>query len=313
MKIININSIYYPENLKKIDNPPLSLYVEGNIDLLKSKSIAIIGSRNASDNGKKIAQKFASELSDIGLTIISGLAVGIDTIAHISSLNKKGKTIAVLGSGFNKIFPEENINLYNQIIENGGLIISEYPPNIEAESNNFRTRNRIISGISLGVLVIEAKYRSGTSITANFAKKQGRPIFTIPHELGNPNGIGTNRLLKNGATLVTDTMDILKNLKLKNYIKSYIKLESHNSNIINCTTINKESESTKSKPTVFKDAKYNDIYTFIQKNSIKSKIISLNDIIQNFKYPTNEVSSTLFMLEINGYIKKVSGGYISCI
>ena len=312
MKIININDSYYPESLKKIDNPPLSLYVEGNVDLLKSKSIAIIGSRNASDNGKKIAQKFSSELSEIGLTIISGLAIGIDTIAHNSSFNKKGKTIAVLGSGFNKIFPKENSYLYNQIIKNDGLIISEYAPNVEAESNNFRARNRIISGISLGVLVIEAKYRSGTSLTAKFAKKQGRPVFTIPHELGNPNGIGTNRLLKNGATLVTNTMDILKNLRLNNYIKSYIKLESKNSSIINCSTINKEFVSIKSKPIVFKDAKYNEIYTFIQNNSIKSKIISINDIIQNFKYPTNEVSSALFILEIDGYIKKVSGGYITC-
>ena len=312
MKIINIKDIYYPENLKKIDTPPLSLYVEGNIDLLKSKSIAIIGSRNASDSGKKIAQKFSSELSEIGLTIISGLAVGIDTIAHNSSFNKKGKTIAVLGSGFNKIFPKENIYLFNQIIENDGLIISEYPPNIEAESSNFRARNRIISGISLGVLVIEAKYRSGTSITAKYAKKQGRPVFTIPHELENPNGVGTNRLLKNGATLVTDTMDILKNLKLNSYIKSFIKLESNNSSMIDSSAINKKSNKIADKPIVFKDSKYNDIYTFIYNNSIKSKIISINDIIHHFKYATNEISSTLFMLEIDGYIKKVSGGYITC-
>ena len=254
MKIININDIYYPEKLKKIDTPPLSLYVEGNIDLLKSKSIAIIGSRNASDSGKKIAQKFSSELSEIGLTIISGLAVGIDTIAHNSSFNKKGKTIAVLGSGFNKIFPKENIYLFNQIIENDGLIISEYPPNIEAESSNFRARNRIISGISIGVLVIEAKYRSGTSITAKYAKKQGRPVFTIPHELENPNGVGTNRLLKNGATLVTDTMDILKNLKLNSYIKSFIKLESNNSSMIDSSAINKKSNKIADKPIVFKDS-----------------------------------------------------------
>ena len=198
MKKININDTLYPKTLKSIPNPPLSLYVAGNIDLLNSKSIAIIGSRYASENGKLLAEKFATELSQIGITIISGLALGIDSAAHTSSYNKKGKTIAVLGSGFNNIFPEENTSLFKEIINNDGLIISEYPPNTQVKSNYFIARNRIISGLSLGILVIEAQYRSGTSVTARIAKEQGRPIFTLPHELWDSNGVGTNKLLKMG-------------------------------------------------------------------------------------------------------------------
>ena len=188
MKIqkISINDSIYPESLKTIKNPPKLLYVIGKTDLLNYKSIAIIGSRKASDEGKKIAQKFATELSCIGLTIISGLAKGIDSQAHIGAYNKKGKTIAVLPSGFNNIFPEENIDLAKKILINGGLLISEYPPETIEQSSNFLARNRIISGLSTGLLIVESAFRSGTSVTAKYAKSQNKPIFAIPHEISNP-------------------------------------------------------------------------------------------------------------------------------
>ena len=228
MKKIFIEEKIYPKKLKEISDPPSVLYAEGNLELLKSYSIAIIGSRQASDNGKKLAKKFSSELSSCGITIVSGLARGIDTIAHTYSYNQKGKTIAVLGSGFNKIFPPENIDLYKKILEEDGLVVSEYPPNTEADSLKFPERNRIISGLSNGIIVIEAKSRSGTSITAKFAKEQHKPVFVLPHEIDSPHGIGTNRLLKKGAIPITDTADVLDKLKLTEFKEIYKKNKKSN-------------------------------------------------------------------------------------
>ena len=291
MKKITINDKLYPKKLKEISNPPSALYVEGNIELLNSCSIAIIGSRQASDNGKKLAKKFSLELSNCGVTIVSGLARGIDTIAHTYSYNQKGKTIAVLGCGFNKIFPAENNNLYKKILEEDGLIVSEYPPDTEADSLKFPERNRIISGLSIGIIVIEAKSRSGTSITAKFAKEQHKPVFVLPHEIDSPHGIGTNRLLKKGAIPITDTTDVLNKLKLTEFKEIYKK--NRKSNILNKRKHN------------FSDIKQTSIF-----NLINQKPISANDLSRKSGYSVSEVLSTLFILEMDGCIKKVQGGYI---
>lgn len=302
MKQITIDDKLYPKSLKNIKNPPQVLYLEGNLGLLNSYSIAIIGSRSCSDNGKKIAQYFSSQLSMSGITIISGLAKGIDTIAHLSSYNQIGRTIAVLGSGFNNVFPSENISLYKKILENDGLVISEYPPDVCAKSNNFISRNRIISGLSLGVFVIEAKYRSGTSITANYARQQGKIIFSIPHEIWDSCGVGTNKLLKKGAIIVTSPIDILDSLKLTRFKNNYLKLKKNGAF--------DEKFSEHSKPnlsTEILDSKQEKIYSYINK-----KPILPNEISQKTDFPINEILSILFSLELEGYIKKVEGGYI-CI
>ena len=291
MKKIFIDEKLYPKKLKEISAPPSVLYTEGNLELLKTYSIAIIGSRQASDNGKKLTEKFSSELSNCGITIISGLARGIDTIAHTYSYNQKGKTIAVLGSGFNKIFPPENIDLYKKILEEDGLIVSEYPPNTEADSLKFPERNRIISGLSNGIIVIEAKSRSGTSITAKFAKEQHKPVFVLPHEIDSPHGIGTNRLLKKGAIPITDTADVLDKLKLTELKEIYKK--------------NKKSNNLNKRNYNFSDSKQKLIFSLISE-----KPISTNDLSRKSGYSVNEVLSTLFILEMNGYIKKIQGGYI---
>ena len=291
MKKIFIEEKIYPKKLKEISDPPSVLYAEGNLELLKSYSIAIIGSRQASDNGKKLAKKFSSELSSCGITIVSGLARGIDTIAHTYSYNQKGKTIAVLGSGFNKLFPPENIDLYKKILEEDGLVVSEYPPNTEADSLKFPERNRIISGLSNGIIVIEAKSRSGTSITAKFAKEQHKPVFVLPHEIDSPHGIGTNRLLKKGAIPITDTADVLDKLKLTEFKEIYKK--------------NKKSNNLNKRNYNFSDSKQKLIFNLISKEPI-----SPNDLSRKSGYSVNEILSILFILEMNGYIKKVQGGYV---
>lgn len=166
MQIIKITDSKYPKRLLDIKNPPKQLYVKGNDELLNNASIAIVGSRKCTSYGIKYAKEFASEISNNNITIISGLALGIDAVAHEFSKDSKGKTIAVVGCGLDKIYPEENKELFKQILENNGCIISEYPPGTEVNTKNFPRRNRIISGISMGVLVIEATCKSGSTITA---------------------------------------------------------------------------------------------------------------------------------------------------
>ena len=214
---IKIGDEIYPEQLRKIKNPPKQLYLKGNIELLKQNCIAIIGSRSCTKNGENLTKKFASELSGQGLTIVSGMAKGIDAIAHRKTIDENGKTIAVLGSGLNYIFPKENEELYYDILKSGGLIISEYSPNVEPNSKMFLERNRIVSGISIGILVIEAMDRSGTSVTARLATQQGRKVFVLPHEIEDIHGKGTNKLIRKGATLITSTQEIIEEFEFLSF------------------------------------------------------------------------------------------------
>ena len=211
MKInkIGINSKEYPKSLLNISNPPKILYALGNIELLHKPSIAIVGSRKISDYGIKNCRYFAKELAIRNIPIVSGMAIGTDSIAHLEAIKLNAPTIAVLGTGFNNIFPKENISLMHSIIEKNGLILTECEPDVDFNSKNFPKRNRIISGLALGVLVIEAAYRSGTSITVNFAKKQGKKVFAVPGRLDLKNGIGVNNFIKNGAQMVTCVEDII--------------------------------------------------------------------------------------------------------
>lgn len=188
------------------------IFAYGNLSILKEKSIAVIGSRNCSDYGRKMAKEMTEILVDNNIVIVSGMAVGIDTIAHETCIERGGKTIAVLGSGFKNIFPKENKKLFYKIIESGGLVISEYSFDEPAQKKNFPKRNRIISGLSDGVLVVEAAYRSGTSITTKYARSQGKTIFCVPNSIGNKNSYGSIELARNGAKIVTSGYDILQEL-----------------------------------------------------------------------------------------------------
>lgn len=206
IKIINLYHNYYPENLKNIYDAPVCLYAIGNIHRLKEKSIAIVGTRKCSEYGKTIAFKSAYELSQNNINIISGLAKGIDTYAHMGAGER---TIAVLGSGLNILYPSENIKLAKRIINKGGLIISEYGIGVGPERLHFPNRNRIISGISSGVIVVEAKKRSGSLITADFALEQGKDVFAVPGNITSINSEGTNNLIKEGAIPYTGIEDVL--------------------------------------------------------------------------------------------------------
>lgn len=203
IKTIRYGDENYPEKLKNIYGKPQEIFLLGNEQILHTKSIAIIGCRNCSKYGMKNAYRFGYELAKKGLCIISGFARGIDTYAHLGALKANGKTIAVLGCGLDIVYPPENKELYKEIIKNGGAIISEYPLGSKPEKQHFPIRNRIISGLSDGVLVIEAKKRSGTMITANYALDQGKDVYAIPGDITSENSYGTNELIKEGAIPIT--------------------------------------------------------------------------------------------------------------
>lgn len=281
VKEILITSNYYPNRLRDIEKAPEKLYVLGNEKILETDGIAVIGSRAYSEYGKIYATKFAKELAQQGLTIISGMAKGIDAFAHEGALKVKGKTIAVLGGGFNYIYPEENIGLMEEILKKGGTVISEYPPDTEPNSKRFVERNRIVSGLSIGVLVIEAMYRSGTSITAKLAKEQYKTVFCLPSNLDRKNGIGTNKLIKEGAKLVTEANDILDYFKIKR-----IKINNENKTM----EIPKE---------------YQAIY-----EAIGSEPIQVDAICKKLSTNMSNINSTLMLMELEGYIKSLPGNYI---
>lgn len=270
MEILNQKDKRYPKKLLKIKNEPSEIYVEGNSELLNKDAIAIVGTRKPTPYGEKYAKVFAKEISESGICIVSGMAIGIDTIAHINSMKEIGKTIAVLGSGFNHIYPKENKYLYKKIIENGGCIITEYPPETEVSKSNFPLRNRIISGLSMGILVVEATYRSGTTITAKYALQQKKDIFCIPNRLDVSTGYSTNLLIKNGANLVMEPQDI---------IKYYTDEERYTENI---------------------PKEYQEIYELIGRLPI-----SANEISKMTSKTISQVMQTLSMLELDGVIKSV--------
>ena len=278
----------FPHMLRKIHNPPKEIYVEGNKEILNNNLIAVIGSRNNTEYGKKWCEKFCKDLLEYNLNIVSGMALGIDSIAHKQSIIEGVPTIAVLPSGFANIYPKEHIGLYKKIIDGGGVVISEYKPDVEANSYTFIERNRIVAGLAIGVLVVEAGYRSGTSITAKIANEHEKPVFCIPGNLEKSKSIGTNKLIQEGAILVTDAKDIINKFKFLHKIRAkkdvIVKVEQ---------TINE---------------KYRKIYELIPEEGI-----NINDMVVSNNLNLSEVMENITMLEIMGKVKRKAGNKYSRI
>lgn len=277
--IIEYCDSLYPEFLKSIDNPPTRLYLMGNPNILNEPGIAVIGSRNNTQYGERMCKRFVKDLIGFNINIISGLALGIDKIAHITALENLGKTIAVLPSGLNNIYPKQHNELAQKIIGHGGAIISEYEENVKASSKNFLERNRIVAGLAIGTLVVEAGHRSGTSVTARLTAEQGKPTFCIPSSLENPKGITTNRLIQNGSKLVTKIDDI---------INSYpnIKFEK-----------TQKKEPIKNIPKELEDV-YNVIEDIPQ---------DINNIARKSRLSISEVSYKLMLLQLENLIIELPG------
>ena len=212
IEIINIYDKYYPDKLKVIYDPPIVIYVKGNKNILNEKSLAIVGCRLCTKYGEIVSTKLAYDLALNNINVVSGLARGIDSFAHKGCLKAKRKTIAVVGCGLDTVYPKENKTLFDSIISNGGAIVSEYIIGTKPLARNFPRRNRIISGMSDGVIVIEAREKSGTLITVDFALEQGKVVYAIPGRIDEINAYGTNNLIKQGAKIVTSLEDILEDL-----------------------------------------------------------------------------------------------------
>lgn len=283
IKAITLVDEDYPFMLKQMHDPPFVLYYKGIFDKEKlNKCIGMVGTRKPSYSGKKIAYKISFELAQSNITIVSGLALGVDTESHKGALKAdNGYTIAVLGSGVDHIYPSSNKNLYYEIIEKG-MIISEYPPETLPDSWRFPARNRIISGLSNGVVIVEAAEKSGALITADFALEQGKEVFAIPGDLNNPMSKGPNNLIKQGASIVTDISDIISNFNWNNKQENINKEE--NIDILNLT----DSEKI--------------IYMSMDNNPQHIDIL-----IDKIQLPLSEISSNLIMLEIKQLIKQLPG------
>jgi DNA processing protein len=205
--LITIEDDDYPSRLNEIYDPPVLLWCRGNRSAVNMDGFSVVGTRNPSRYGRQTAKYFTDELISNGFSIISGLAYGIDSIAHQCAVDRGSATIAVLGSGINRIYPTENIPLVHSIMENGGAIISEFPPGTKPDAGNFPVRNRIVSGMSFGTLVIETAEEGGSMITANLALEQNREVFIVPHQVDAPKGRGCNTLIRSGAGKLVQTID----------------------------------------------------------------------------------------------------------
>jgi len=221
IRLVTLKDKDYPEGLKYIEDAPIALYIKGKIQKEDRYAVAIVGSRNFSAYGKIASEKLSAGLSSMGFTIVSGMARGIDTLAHTAALKSGGRSIAVLGSGLDVPYPPENKGLMEKLA-GSGYVVSEFPPGTQPERENFPKRNRIISGLALGVLVVEAAVDSGSLITATCAIEQGKEVFAVPGNINSSNSKGTNDLMKKGAKLVQNAEDIIEELApvLKGYIRT---------------------------------------------------------------------------------------------
>ena len=293
----------YPEILKQISDAPPVLYITGNINSISSPQIAIVGSRQMSRYGQRNAKYFATELVRSGISITSGMAIGIDTTAHIYALKANGTTIAVMGTGLNNYYPRSNVKLAENIISNNGALISELPLDTSVNRINFPRRNRIISGLSIATIIIECSKKSGSLITAKYALEQSKEVFAVPGEINHPLSEGPHSLIQQGAKLVTNTQDIL------NELPCWVKLQRLNINNYTNTKINNKKIIQFNQLINNKKNKNSDIKSNILLY-IDYEITPIDVIIYKSGIPAHTIKTELISLEMENLIKKCPGGYI---
>lgn len=289
--IIPLADPRYPELLKTITDPPLILYVHGDPACLIKAQIALVGSRNASNSGTEFAFQLSCDLANCGLTITSGLARGIDGASHRGALSQHKPTIAVLGSGLQRIYPYAHTELAQQVAADGGAVVSELPLQAGPHARHFPRRNRIISGLSLGTVVIEATMNSGSLITARTAMEQGREVFAVPGAVQNALAKGCHYLLREGAKLVESVDDITEELP------HWVTLEPHS--VKNMS--NKNSDKSKLEPLATDQQKLLECVDFAT--------TPMEQIVVRSGLTAQQTSSMLLDLELRGYVSKVAGGF----
>lgn len=282
---ISFGGMGYPDLIKEIPDPPKEIFYLGdflNKSLVEEPKIAIVGTRKATAYGRAIAKEMAQEFAKRGITVVSGLAMGIDTAAHEGALLGKGKTIAVLACGLDSIYPRQNENLAKKIVETGGAIISEYPAGTEAFKNQFLERNRIVSGLSAATVVIEAPEQSGALVTARLAAEQGREVFIVPGPMNHLNYLGSHKLVRDGAILISGVEDIFEDLGW-NFGKTNVNF---------LDDLNAEEKI---------------IFEIIKQVGLP---VGIDKIVEITRLESNIVNQKLTNLIIRGFIKEIGGKYI---
>ncbi len=285
-RIISSTSADLPELLQRIPDPPTLLYIVGNAEALHMPALSIVGSRNPTRGGKENAYEFAKHLGQSGFCIVSGLAQGIDTAAHQGALDAGAMTVAILGHGIDRVYPSANRDLAHRISQNGALV-TEYPLGTPPRREHFPQRNRLISGLSLGTLVIEAARRSGSLITARLAGEQGREVFAIPGSIHNPLSRGCHQLIKQGAKLVETAEDIVSELGA---LAGYLMQND---------TVEKNDQS--------KTFRYDADYEILL-NALSYDPASADELAENSGLTIDQVSSMLLILELEEKIEALTGG-----
>ncbi len=293
--ILTLADPLYPPQLKQISDPPLLLFVKGNAQALLLPQLAVVGSRHASQAGLNNAQAFCFDLAQRGLVITSGLAAGIDAQAHQAAIDAKGQTIAVMGTGINSIYPKQNQTLA-KTIANQGAVVSEFPLNTPPNAHNFPRRNRVIAGLALGTLVVEAALKSGTLITARLAMENNRPVMAIPGSIHNPLAKGCHLLIKQGAQLVESAHDILHELTpsiamLTDQLQASLQT-------INDPTL----ENLAATPNIQLSDSQQHIFDHLDFNPI-----AFDDIVTLTDLPSGDVAADLLIMELSGLVEKLPG------
>jgi DNA processing protein len=268
----------YPSRLKEIDQPPPVLYVRGTLTVEDSWAVAVVGTRRVSAYGRQVTEELATFLANNGVTVISGLARGVDAIAHQSALKAGGRTVAVLGSGVDRIYPPEHAQMAAKMMTSGA-VVSDYAPGTPPDASNFPPRNRIISGLSLATVVIEAGETSGALITAQFAVDQGREVFAVPGNILAPQSKGTNRLIQQGAHPLLAARDLLE--------------------VLNLTRVTEKREARKILPS-------DDVESSLM-NVLSHEPLHMDEICNQTGLPIERVSATLVMMELKGLVRQVGG------
>lgn len=288
--ILTLEDPAYPPQLREIHDAPPLLFVRGDPGQLSNPQLAMVGSRNPSVVGRETARDFACSLASAGLVVTSGLAQGIDSAAHQGALDGLGQTVAVFGTGPDRVYPAKNRPLAHTIVEQGGCLVSEYPPGVEPLPPNFPRRNRIISGLSMGTLVVEAALRSGSLITARYAAEQGREVFAIPGSIHNPLAKGCHQLIRQGAKLVETAADILEELAPQ--LHAAIEAPGE------------EGEEVEEEQAHELDKDYRQLLACMDGGPS-----SVDQIVQRSGLTADAVSSMLLLLEMQGYVTSATGGY----
>lgn len=276
--VLTLEDERYPRRLKEIAQPPPVLYLRGELDAQDEWAVAVVGTRRITGYGRQVTEEIAMELARSGVTVISGLARGVDAIAHQAALNAGGRTLAVLGNGVDRIYPPENRRLAEQMLAHGALI-SDYPPGTPPEASNFPPRNRLISGLSMAVVVVEAGLTSGALITAAFAADQGREVFAVPGNITAPQSAGTNRLIRDGAHPLLDPQDVLE--------------------VLNLTRVAEQRAARIALPA---DAVEAQLFAALGREPLH-----VDEIRSRTDLPIEKVTATLALMELKGMVRQIGG------